>query len=113
NPMEHWLAMQMDVLASYEAENYGSMRPMSFTNWVTTDNLDHPAEPSDQVDIATVDPNHIKLTGAWEEAGMFASYHVYPYYPDFLNLEPDYIEYIDHRGERNNYAGYLRDLNES
>lgn len=112
-PMEHWVAMQMDLMAEYEAEKYNSMRPMSFTNWVTTDNLDHPAEPSDQEDLATVDPNHIKLKGTLQEAGMFASYHVYPYYPDFLNLEPKYTEFIDHRGERNNYAGYLRDLNES
>ncbi|WP_370456010.1 hypothetical protein [Planomicrobium sp. YIM 101495] len=112
-PMEHWVALQMDLIAAYEVDNYNSMRPTSFTNWVTTDNLDHPAEPSDQEDLAIVDPNHIKLKGALREAGMFASYHVYPYYPDFLNLEPGYTEFIDHRGERNNYAGYLRDLNES
>ncbi|MGM0898905.1 MAG: hypothetical protein ACQEV0_13455 [Bacillota bacterium] len=113
NPMEHWLAQQFDVLSEYEVETYDSMRPLSFTNWVTTDNIDQPAEPSDQEDMATVDPNHIRTKGALEEVGMFASYHVYPYYPDFLNLEENYTEFIDHRGERNNYAGYLRDLNES
>lgn len=113
NPMEHWIAEQLDVLAVYEYETYNSMRPLSFTNWVTTDNIDQPAEPSEQEDVATVDPNHIRTTGELEEVGMFASYHVYPYYPDFLNLEEKYTEFIDHRGERNNYAGYLRDLNES
>lgn len=113
NPMEHWTAQQLDVLAVYEYENYGSMRPLSFTNWVTTDNIDQPAEPSEQEDLATVDPNHIELKGDLTEVGMFASYHVYPYYPDFLNLEEKYTEFIDHRGEKNNYAGYLRDLNES
>ncbi|MDN7244532.1 hypothetical protein [Planococcus shenhongbingii] len=113
NPMEHWLAMQLDSLAEYELSNYDSMRPLSFTNWVTTDNLDQPAEPSDKEDIASVDPNHIKSKDIIHEVGMFASYHVYPYYPDFLNLEEKYTEFIDHRGERNNYAGYLKDLNDS
>lgn len=113
NPMEHWIAQQLDELAVYEYETYESMRPLSFTNWVTTDNIDQPAEPSEQEDMATVDPNHIRTKGELTEVGMFASYHVYPYYPDFLNLEEKYTEFIDHRGERNNYAGYLRDLNES
>lgn len=111
--MEHWIAQQLDELAVYEYETYESMRPLSFTNWVTTDNIDQPAEPSEQEDMATVDPNHIRTKGELTEVGMFASYHVYPYYPDFLNLEEKYTEFIDHRGERNNYAGYLRDLNES
>ncbi|WP_203332100.1 hypothetical protein [Planococcus beigongshangi] len=113
NPMEHWVAQQLDVLAVYEHENYDSMRPLSFTNWVTTDNIDQPAEPSEQEDLATVDPNHIETKGELAEPGIFASYHVYPYYPDFLNLDEKYTEFIDHRGEKNNYAGYLRDLNES
>lgn len=113
NPMEHWLASQLESLASYELEEYESMRPLSFTNWVTTDNLEHPADVGDTEDIATVDPNHIKVKGNLLETGLFASYHVYPYYPDFLNLEEKYTEYIDHRGERNNYAGYLNDLKDS
>ncbi|WP_027963678.1 hypothetical protein [Halalkalibacillus halophilus] len=110
NPMEYWLAEQFDYLMDYEVENYQSMRPLSFTNWVTTDNIDQPAEPLEQEDLATVDPNHIHTKEEASEIGMFASYHVYPYYPDFLNLEEKYTEHIDHRGERNNYAGYLEDL---
>ncbi|ANU26961.1 hypothetical protein [Planococcus versutus] len=113
NPMENWVAQQMDHLASYELDTYQSMRPLSFTNWVTTDNIDQQAEPSDQEDLATVDPNHIKTKGITDTVGMFASYHVYPYYPDFLNLEERYVEYVDHRGEFNNYAGYLKDLKNS
>ncbi len=113
NPMEHWLASQLDSLAMYEMENYKSIRPLSFTNWVTTDNLEHPSDVGDIEDIATVDPNHIKVKAILSETGIFASYHVYPYYPDFLNLEEKYTEYIDHRGARNNYAGYLKDLKDS
>ncbi len=113
NSMEHWLAEQLDVLTKYEISTYQQMRPLSFTNWVTTDNIEQPAEPSEDEDLVSVDPNHLKPKGNVEEAGIFASYHVYPYYPDFLNLEEKYVEYIDHRGEANNYAGYLNDLNAS
>lgn len=113
NPMEHWLAEQLDMLAEYELSEYQSMRPLSFTNWVTTDNIEQPAEPNEKEDMATVDPNHIKVKGEAKKVGMFASYHVYPYYPDFLNLDERYTEFIDHRGKKNNYAGYLKDLNDS
>ncbi|GAE25470.1 hypothetical protein JCM9140_1467 [Halalkalibacter wakoensis JCM 9140] len=111
-PMEQWLAWQLDELMTYEQENYQWMRPVSFTNWVTTDLLEHPAEPQYFEDLATVDPNLLALKGEAAEVGMFASYHIYPYYPDFLNLEENYTEFIDHRGEPNNYAGYLRDLHD-
>ena len=42
-------------------------------------------------------------------AGLFASYHAYPYYPDFMNLDPGYAQARDHLGP-SNYAGYLADL---
>lgn len=109
-PFEYWLAEQMDILVSYEMETYNAIRPMSFTNWVTTDLLDHPADSSDAEDLVTVDPNNIYTKGQMNEAGQFASYHVYPYYPDFLNYEKSYREYIDFRGKKNNYAAYLKDL---
>ncbi|MCJ8008375.1 hypothetical protein ACFFF5_16090 [Lederbergia wuyishanensis] len=110
NGMEQWLAWQLDELSKYEIEHYKAMRPISFTNWVSTDLLNHPAEPSNMEDMATVNPNHLKTKSIANEVGMFASYHVYPYYPDFLNLEEKYSSYIDHRGQKNNYAGYLHDL---
>ncbi|QTD39652.1 hypothetical protein [Sporosarcina sp. Te-1] len=110
---ELWLAERMDHLLSYEAETYGWTRPISYTNWVTTDHLEQPAEPSEQEDMASIHPDHIQFIQEEQEAGMFASYHVYPYYPDFLNLEKKYTEFIDHRGEKNNYAGYLHDLHQA
>lgn len=113
SPMEHWLAVQLETLTAYESENYKSMRPISFTNWVTTDHIDQPAEPLEEEDLASIDPNHFHRKGAGTKPGMFASYHVYPYYPDFMNLEEKYTKYLDHRGERNNYAGYLHDLSEA
>ncbi|WP_052728250.1 hypothetical protein [Domibacillus tundrae] len=106
-PMEIWLAEQMDSMMKYEADTYKWTRPMSFTNWVTTDLLEHPAEPQEQEDLVSVNPNTIKPK---RDTEMFASYHVYPYYPDFLNLEEKYLTYKDSRGENNSYAGYLHDL---
>lgn len=109
-PFEIWLAEQLEYTAHYEADNYGWIRPFSFTNWVTTDLLDHPYEPSEQEDYASVNPNVIYVENEAESVGQFASYHVYPYYPDFLNYTPKYVNYKDFRGEKNNYAGYLNDL---
>ncbi|MFC4403418.1 hypothetical protein [Gracilibacillus xinjiangensis] len=110
SPFEHWLAVQLEELVSYERDNYNWIRPVSFTNWVTTDLLEHPAEPSPEEDMVSVNPNHIHVKGELEKTKQFASYHVYPYYPDFLNYEEDYLNYTDHRGQRNNYAAYLEEL---
>jgi hypothetical protein len=109
-PFEAWLANRMDDMASYEAETYKWQHSMSFTNWVTTDLLSHPAEPAEEEDMVSVNPNHIKKTNQFH-GGLFASYHVYPYFPDFLNFEEDYVNFVDSSGEKNNYAGYLNDLN--
>jgi hypothetical protein len=108
-PFEHWLAGMFDHTLDYELANYHWQRPVSFTNWVTTDPLDHPAEPSETEDLVQVNPNVIHLK---EDiyTGQFASYHVYPYYPEFMNYEPAYLKYKDHRGNLNNYAAYLKDL---
>lgn len=111
-PFERWLAESLDTLLIHETETYGERRPVSFTNWPTTDPLEHPYEPFEFEDAVAVDPDGIEPTDEFE-AGTFASYHVYPYYPDFLNHTPKYVEFEDHRGEPNSYAGYLDDLIES
>ncbi|MED0667513.1 hypothetical protein P4T04_14385 [Bacillus badius] len=108
-PFEHWLAYMMDYTLQEEAANYGTQHPISFTNWVTTDLLDHPYEPLEQEDLVGVNPNVIHPTEKLQ-AGYFAAYHVYPYYPDFLNIDKNYLNYKDHRGQPNSYAGYLHDL---
>jgi hypothetical protein len=107
---EHWLAQKMDFVSKYESDNYGTLRPMSFTNWVTTDILEHPSDSSNMEDLVSVDPNVIYAKDEMEDVGQFASYHIYPYYPDFLNYDEKYVEFLDHRGERNNYAGYLNEM---
>lgn len=111
-PFEHWLAAQFDYITRFEMKEYKWIRPLSFINWVTTDILKHPAEPNKDEDLVGIDPNVIHLKEELQTAGQFASYHVYPYYPDFLNFEEKYLNFVDHRGEKNNYAGYLKDLHE-
>ncbi|WP_345242391.1 hypothetical protein [Pontibacillus salipaludis] len=109
-PFEHWLASMMDYTVQYEMEHYNWQRPISFTNWPTTDFLEHPSEPLEKEDLVGVNPNVIHTNEDTFKPGMFASYHVYPYYPDFFNYDEEYLSYKDQRGENNSYAGYLNDL---
>jgi hypothetical protein len=101
-PMESWIAARLDHLATLEAGR-GWSRPVTFTNWLTVDPLHHPSEPAPQEDMVSVDAAHLRATGAWP-GGFFASYHAYPYYPDFLRLEPRY------RRADDPYAAYLHEL---
>lgn len=109
SPFEIWLAGLMDFAADYETKHYQWQHTTSFTNWVTTDLLKHPYEPLSDEDLVSIDPNHIQASQQFT-AGLFASYHIYPYYPDFLYLDPSYGNYVDITGKKNNYAGYLHDL---
>ncbi len=108
-PTEQWLAGHMDDLARLEAEA-GTSVPIAFVNWPTVDPLDHPAEPLRTEDLVGVDANHVLPTAAWP-GGTFASFHAYPYYPDFQRYEPAY-ENTKWRGEPDRYAGYLKALQE-
>jgi hypothetical protein len=83
---ERWLAARMDEVAGYQAGR-GYSQPIAFVNWPTTDPLRHPDEPSRAEDLLQLDANHVRATAAWP-AGTFASYHAYPYYPDFQRYEP-------------------------
>jgi hypothetical protein len=99
-PMERWIAARLDHLAALEAER-GWSRPVTFTNWLTTDPLEHPREPLPREDLVSIDARHLRATDRWP-GGFFAPYHAYPYYPDFLRLE--------YRDARDPYAAYLREL---
>lgn len=106
-PTERWLARHLDRLATLE-HRHGVSMPVAFANWPTTDPLDHPSEPLEREDLAGVDANHVLPTRAWP-GGTFASYHAYPYYPDFQRHEPALQRYrVD--GRVDPYAGYLAAL---
>lgn len=109
SPFEAWLAEAGDFAIEYETEKYKMQRPLSFTNWVTTDMLNHPNEPLKNEDLVTVNTEHIKRRDSFIP-GLFASYHIYPYYPDFMNYDKRYADFKDENGKVNTYRAYLRDL---
>jgi hypothetical protein len=51
----------------------------------------------------------LKISGRNEGAGIFASYHAYPYYPNFVSEDPLYRAFSDAQGQ-NSYLGYITDL---
>jgi hypothetical protein len=102
SPTERWIAARMDELATAEAAA-GCCVPIALVNWPTADPLKHPQEPLEREDQLSVDANHVRPTASWP-AGTFASYHAYPYYPDFQRLQPSYTSTADP------YRAYLLDL---
>ena len=108
DPAEAWFTERLDILAGYEFEKYGVKRPLSMSSWPTLDPLKHRTEGS----LSFEDTNTIDLVNIDDskfEPGYFASYHAYPYYPNFMNSEPSYLSYTDSYGI-NNYTGYLTEL---
>lgn len=98
-----------DYAVSYEDENYKMQRPVGFVNWPTTDVLSHPNEPMYKEDEVGLNEEDIKKTDRYK-AGMFVSYHVYPYYPSFLFCSDKYASYKDKKGKKNPYKAYIDDL---
>jgi hypothetical protein len=106
-PTESWIAAQLDYLAGLERE-HGWSQPLTFTNWLTTDPLEHPEEPLPNERLVTIDAMNLAATAQWP-GGFFASYHAYPYYPEFLSLSKEYATYRLN-GKVDPYAGYLHAL---
>lgn len=116
-PFERWIAGICDYLQEYEHRTFAVTHPVSVNNWPTLDPLRHPSESdheselalqgitshsrvcNENEDMATLDTAKI---GARAGGGFFATYHVYPYYPDFMNN--------DYEGEPNPYLAYLAAL---
>jgi hypothetical protein len=128
-PMEGWTAEQCDWMLSTEVERYNTIRPIAYTNWPTLDPLEHPTESSAQEekrwrervgrpgryqrhehddDAVSLDAARVRPTPA-NPAGWFASYHAYPFHPDFMIHEPAYNRARSSEG-RSNYFGYLSAL---
>lgn len=107
SPFEDWLAEMLDHTASVE-QSYGWEHPIAFTNWVTTDPLHHPGEPLVDEDKVSVDATHIKPAD-WQ-AGYYASFHIYPYYPDFFHFDKTLDDVKNDAGQIDPYKSYLRKL---
>jgi hypothetical protein len=105
SPSEVWFARHLDTLVSYERARYGSERPVSVSSWPTLDPLAHPSESRlSSEDSESLDLENIDTTNA--PGGYFASYHAYPYYPDFMTRDPEYLSAVDREGP-SSYYGYL------
>jgi hypothetical protein len=104
---ERWLAARMNDMATAEAAT-GWTVPIAFADWPTVDPLRHPNEPNPQEDKVGVDAAHVLPTRNWP-GGTFASFHVYPYYPDFLQYQPS-LQHFTFNGQADPYAAYLHDL---
>jgi len=124
SPFERWAASMADFIQAWEHEHYGVTRPVSVVNWPTLDPLLHPSESDHEQEArwqGQAPPSGIcnenedsvvfdtaKIT-AVRGAGFFSSYHVYPYYPDFMNddylsADAPYLAYLrqlkaHHRGQ--------------
>ncbi len=109
NPTEVWWAEQMDFLLEHERNVYKVDRPISVSSWPTLDPLFHPTENPEETeeDVASVDFSQLEMKNM--PAGYFASYHAYPYYPNFIIYEPSFLTATDSQGP-NNYVGYLKAL---
>ncbi|MRY42687.1 hypothetical protein [Clostridium beijerinckii] len=108
-PFEKFLCETGDHCIDYETQNYKMQKTISFTNWVTTDMLNHPNEPLPQEDMVSVNTEHIKSKESFKP-GLFASDHIYPYYPDFMNYKKEYQSIKDIHGNMDTYRAYLKDL---
>lgn len=101
---EIFLAKIANEMARYESEKYGTQRAIAFSNWPTT----CPVEFSENVNslfkkYAKIDVENIKTTEKFI-GGTFASYHIYPYYPEYISYQDPSVE--------NTYLEYLKLLNQ-
>ncbi len=130
NATEVWLAEMLDYTAAYEEGKYNQQRPLSVVNWAPLDPLSHPTEAGlvdelkfrkrigertgglpqvfDDEDAVSLDETHFRPQSAFQ-AGLFVSYSVYPFSPDFLLNDPVLLQAKDQAGP-NSFFGYLKAL---
>ena len=127
-PMDAWLGRALDTLVAYETAGYRVQRPVGYTNWPTLDPMHHPTEATARQETALRERQGERLAEAPGEydndvvgldatllvptrefrGGVFAAFHAYPYYPDFMMLDPTYARAASEG--RSHYFGYLVDL---
>lgn len=89
-PFEALLAQVGDKIIEYESNRYKVQKLVAFSNWPTTDPFVYPENIAQFfMKCAQVDVEHIKTTESFL-SGQFVSYHVYPYYPDYLSYVDDW-----------------------
>lgn len=120
SPFEVMLCKVGDQFIEYETKRYKTQKPVAFSNWPTTDPFEYPTLVKDFfMKCAYVDVEHIKV-GEKFLSGQFASYHVYPYYPDYLTYIDDWSQFgitdksafYNENGQLNTYRAYLSMLSQ-
>lgn len=116
-PFEVVLAMVGNEVLEYESRKYKTQRLVAFSNYAITD----PFEYSDEIKkyFAKVDGIDVEniICNDKVVSGHFASYHAYPYFPDYLrhyedwsNLGVSSEDFTDENGVINTYRAYLTAL---
>lgn len=108
-PFEAFLCSAGDAVITRETSAYGLQVPLAFVNWPTTDPLTHVNEPNADDDLVSVNVENIKSRDNYL-AKQFACYNVYPYYPESLNYQSDYLSFKNEDGKIDTYEAYLKDL---
>lgn len=109
-PFETFWCELGDYAVSYEDHSYRTQRMVSFTNWPSADQMSHPDEPLFEMeDNVTLNVEDLREEEKFKP-GLFASYHIYSYYPNFMFEDAKYKNYVDETGKINTYRAYLEDL---
>lgn len=107
-----------DQIIEYETERYKQQRLVAISDWPTTDPFVYPEKVRQYLSkCAEIDVEKIRCTEQFL-SGQFASYHVYPYYPDYLSYVTDWTPYgiddpltfVGEDGRLNTYRAYLTAL---
>ncbi len=94
-PFEAALAQLGDEVIEYETTRYKTQRLMAFSNWPTTDPFTYSLTTTNyRYKSSVINVEHIQPTQAFA-SGYFASYHIYPYYPDYLQTELEADAYAE------------------
>ncbi len=116
-PFELWITRICDFFQTNEYNTYKISRPLSIINWPTLDSLHHPSESNHEQELKTQgirfiseicneneDMESMDVSMIIQEKGprLFATYHIYPYYPDFMNN--------DYLNKSNPYLFYLQEV---
>jgi hypothetical protein len=116
SPMEAWLARMMDFAVLYETQQYRFQHPVSFVNWLPLDPMYHNTEIIENKrvreydnDLESLDFRRFHSTDLFYP-GIYAAYHVYPYYPDFIYLQESYVNPGSSDSIRGPFYHYLLDL---